>query len=485
LKKICVIGAGLGGMSAAALLASYGFEVDVYEKNSRPGGKAGEINNNGFRFDTGPSLLTMIFVISDLFKKCGKDINSYCNIRPLEILCRYFYSDGTTIDAFSDFEKFKNELVLKTCVKAEELDRYFRYCGKIYNLTSDIFLFGKVYDYRTYLKRSSLKALLNIKSLDPFRTMHDANSSFFRDKRIVQLFDRYATYNGSDPYRCPATLNIIPYVEHILGGYFVDGGMYELTRAFYKLCIDKKVKFYFNSEVEKININQNTLTSVQVSGNRIHYDIIISDIDCNTFYNNLLKGHKKIFNDKDLSSSALVFYLGLKISSERLNIHNILFSEDYRNEFDEIFHRKVYPSDPTVYIYISSKLSVTDAPPGHENWFVMINAPVINENLSDIEPVRTKIINKIKHMTGYDIKDKIIYESVMTPYDIELHSGSYKGAIYGLSSNSAKSAFLRHPNKSRHYSNLYFCGGSSHPGGGIPLVVLSGYNAADEIINSS
>ena len=250
-----------------------------------------------------------------------------------------------------------------------------------------------------------------------------------------------------------------------MGGYFTTGGMYSLTKALFNLAEKKGVKFCFNSEVERIHLKNKTVHGIQVSGKFIPSAAVISNADVYLTYSRLLGDNKsraaKKYKSLEPSSSALVFYWGVNIKSDDLETHNILFSADYENEFRELFLKKIYPSDPTVYIYISSKLSPGDAPDGSENWFVMINAPYADKNLNiPLESLKQTILGKIQRLTGYDIKDKIVCENIMTPFNIKSSTGSYKGSIYGISSNNRKAAFLRQPNRSKEYKGLYFCGGS-------------------------
>ncbi len=486
-KTISVIGSGLGGLSAAIRLAVSGYDVSVYETNSSVGGKARSISHNGFRFDTGPSLLTMPFVIEELFRFAGEDPAEYLAIKKLDNLCRYFYPDGTILNAWPDLNRFAAEIESKTTDSKENLQKYLAYCKTIYDLTADIFLFGDLYSASTYTNSKAIKTLFKLPKIDSMRTMNEANRSFFKDERMIQLFNRYATYNGSDPYQCPATLNIISHVEYSIGGYYLQGGMFSLTNALYKLAEKKGVQFRFNTPVTNIVTEGKEVTGIQTAGGFVKSDIVISNADVYSTYGKLLGDTKtraaKKYSKLEPSSSALVFYMGVEIDSKTLEAHNILFSGDYKKEFEELFSKKILPSDPTIYIYISSKFSPDDAPKGMENWFVMINAPNSTEaegnNRAAIEQVRDTILDKIKKLTGYDIAGKIRYESVMTPGDIEEQTGSWKGSIYGISSNTRKAAFLRQANKSRHYKGLYFAGGSAHPGGGIPLVILSGKLAAE------
>ncbi|KAB2837946.1 MAG: FAD-dependent oxidoreductase, partial [Melioribacteraceae bacterium] len=225
-KKVAVIGAGLGGLSAAARLASSGYDVTVFEKNSTPGGKANQIESSGFRFDTGPSLLTMPFVVEQLFSDLGENIDEYLQLQKLETICKYFWEDGISISAYADKEKFAEEIEKKTLDDASSMFSYLDYTSKIYDLTAELFLFNDFSDWKSLINKKGLKTLLQIWKIDPFRTMHKANSAFFKDKKMVQLFDRYATYNGSSPYKAPATLNIIPHVEYNLGGFVPAKGIY-------------------------------------------------------------------------------------------------------------------------------------------------------------------------------------------------------------------------------------------------------------------
>ncbi|MBL8016900.1 MAG: phytoene desaturase, partial [Ignavibacteria bacterium] len=420
----------------------------------------------------------------------GEDPAEYLTIKKLDNLCRYFYTDGTVLNAWPDINKFAAEIESKTTDTKDNLYRYLEYCKTIYDLTADIFLFGDLYSASTYTNSKALKTLFKLPKIDSMRTMNEANRSFFKDERIIQLFNRYATYNGSDPYQCPATLNIISHVEYSIGGYFAEGGMFSLTNALYKLAEKIGVRFRFNTPVTKIVTEGKKVTGIQTSEGFIKSDIVISNADVYSTYGNLLGDTKtraaKKYNRLEPSSSALVFYMGVEIESKNLEAHNILFSADYKKEFDELFSKKILPSDPTIYIYISSKFAPGDAPKGMENWFVMINAPNSSGpggvTRASVEETRKVILEKIKAVTGYDITGKIRYESVMTPNDIEEQTGSWKGSIYGISSNNRKAAFLRQPNRSRHYKGLYFAGGSAHPGGGIPLVILSGKLAAELVM---
>lgn len=218
-KKIGIVGSGLGGLSAAIRLASAGYEVEVFESNSYPGGKASSVEFDGFRFDAGPSLLTMPFVLEDLFTNAGERLNDYLNLKKMDVICKYFYPDSTILNAYSNTNKFADEIELKTSDKKNNVLRYLNYCKNIYDLTAELFLFNSPSQIKTFLNVKAFKTLLKINQIDPFRTMDKSNRRFFKDEKTIQLFNRYATYNGSDPYQAPATLNIIQHVEYNLGAF--------------------------------------------------------------------------------------------------------------------------------------------------------------------------------------------------------------------------------------------------------------------------
>ncbi|MFD2864698.1 1-hydroxycarotenoid 3,4-desaturase CrtD [Mucilaginibacter antarcticus] len=478
-KKAVVIGAGIAGIAAAIRLAVKGYAVEIFEVNTSPGGKLAEINKDKFRFDAGPSLLTLPQYIDDLFELAGKKPADYFEYQQLDVICKYFYADGTKLTAYADREKFEQEITTHTTENRDALRNQAAKSATIYELTSPVFLERAFGGLKMLFTKAGLKTLLNLEKLDATRTMHEANQQMFKDERMVQFYDRYATYNGSNPYAAPGTLNVIPHLEQGMGAYFPNEGMYAIITGLVKLAGELGIKFNYNSPVDEILLDGKTAKGVKVLGNVINADIVISNMDVWFTYNTLLKNHPKLHPQKTLkqerSSSALVFYWGINKKFSQLDLHNIFFSADYKAEFDQIWKEKNIYHDPTVYINISSKLRPKDAPPGCENWFVMIIVPS-NSGQNWDEPVkaaRANILTKLSGLLNEDVSKLIISESILDPRDIETRTLSYQGSIYGNSSNSQFAAFMRHRNQSAQIKNLYFCGGSVHPGGGIPLCLLS------------
>jgi phytoene desaturase len=492
-KNVALIGSGLGGLSSALLLSKKGYDVTVFEMSSTPGGKANSLLINNFRFDTGPSLITMPFILEEILQTAGYKLRDYLSLTRLDLLCKYFYPDNTFINAYSDIEKFSSEIENKTSDTSNSLKKYLDYCKKIYSLTTDVFLLNSPTEAKNLSSKKAIRALINFKHIDVFRTVDKANRAFFKDPKTIQMFNRYATYSGSNPYLAPATLNTIQHVEYSLGGYICKGGVYKIVQVLFELCKENGVKFHFNSKVRKIDLFRNKVTGINYkdeyeSNLAENFDIIISNADVNYTYKNLLRDESsspaRRYESLEPSLSAIVFYWGIKGEYPELETHNIIFSEDYKGEFEEIFELKRTPSDPTIYIYISSRYNPSDAPKGCENWFILVNAPYISDQdwNKEIKATRERVIRKINSRLKINLNDIILAEEILTPEKIELQTGSRLGSIYGISSNSRSAAFLRQQNRSKEYKGLYFCGGSAHPGGGIPLVMLSGKLAAEQIL---
>jgi phytoene desaturase len=478
-QKAIIIGAGIAGIATAIRLAVKGYTVNVYETNGQPGGKLAQFDQLGYRFDAGPSLFTMPQYVDELFRLAGKRPGDYFGYKKLDIVCKYFYEDGTRINAYANTKQFAEEVEAETGEPSASVVQHLNISSNIYSITNHVFLERPLHLLKTYFRWDTLKSIFRFPQIDPFRTMHKANAAHFKDDRIAQLFDRYATYNGSNPYEAPATLNVIPHLEHHFGAYFPDGGMYSIVQSLVKLAEELGVLFHYGKKVEEIVIEKGKAIGIKANDQLYKADIVVSNMDIWFTYNRLLSKYpqlhpKKILN-QERSSSALIFYWGVKKTFPNLDLHNIFFSADYKAEFNHIWKQQNISHDPTVYLNISSKYKPDDAPTDCENWFVMINVPANNgQDWSElISGARKNIINKLSQNLGEDISQLIANESILDPRSIESKTSSYKGSIYGTSSNNQFAAFLRHANRSSKIKGLLFCGGSVHPGGGIPLCLLS------------
>jgi phytoene desaturase len=352
-----------------------------------------------------------------------------------------------------------------------------RKAAKVYDLTADLFIFGSFHRIKNLINLKSLKTLFNFRNIHAFNTLHEYNRQELSDGRLVQLFDRYATYNGSNPYQTPATLSVISHLEHNLGAFIPEGGMFQITESLYRQALRLGVKFHFNQPVLKVGTTNGKVSGVWTDSGFVASDIVVCDIDIRRFYSSLLPDKKRLakITKEERSSSALIFYWAMKGVFTELDIHNIFFSHDYQDEFEHLFEQKDLYNDPTIYVYISSKYNPTDAPENCENWFVMINAPAdAGQNWGElITRSRQRILEKLERMMGKKLSDSIVSEQIVSPPDIFKQTGSVNGSLYGSSSNSRYASFNRHANFRSDISGLYFVGGSVHPGGGIPLCLSS------------
>jgi phytoene desaturase len=478
-QKALIIGAGIAGIATAIRLAVKGYAVEVFEANAYAGGKLSEFEQQGYRFDAGPSLFTMPQYVDELFKLAGKTPSDYFTYQKLDVVCKYFYADGSRLTASADPDKFAAEINRQTGDPTAAVQKYARNSSRIYNITNHVFLEQSLHRIKTFLNLKTFRSILRLFQIDAFRSMHQANQSFFKDKRLVQFYDRYATYNGSNPYQAPATLNVIPHLEQHFGAYFPDKGMYQITNSLVQLAESLGVKFHYQTPVTEIVLDEHRATGLQIAQGFVAGDMVVSNMDVWFTYRKLLQKHTQLFPENILgqerSSSALIFYWGIRKHFAELDLHNIFFSADYEAEFDAIWKEHSVYHDPTVYLNISSKYKPDDAPAGNENWFVMINVPAnIGQDWDAlIAKARNNIIDKLSAVLKEDISGLIACESILDPRSIESRTSSYQGSLYGNSSNNQFAAFLRHANRSSKIKNMYFCGGSVHPGGGIPLALLS------------
>lgn len=484
-RTAAVVGAGIGGLAAAALLARSGRRVTVFEQAPQAGGKAASVRLGGFRFDTGPSLLTLPEVFRRFFARLDRNLDDYLEPLPLAPLCAYDFADGTRLESYSDRARFAAELEAAGAATRRELEACLDHSARLWRWAGELFLTRSLHEPSTFFSRAGIRAILHAGRLSPFQTLHAANARAFTDPRAVQLFDRYATYNGSSPYRTPATMRIIPHVEYGFGGYALRGGIVALPRALERVAREWGVEFRFGEAVERIVVQQGRCRGVEAGGVFHPAGLVVSNADVLATYRRLLDmpqaPEARRAARQEPSSSGLVFLWGLKRGFDRTRVHNIFFSGDYPAEFDALFRRLDLPEDPTVYVNITGKVDPEDAPPGGENWFVLLNAPrAAGQDWPALAArARRAVLARVSKALGTGLEPWIAEERVITPPDIERETGSTHGSLYGMASHGPASAFLRHPNRSRRIRGLYFAGGSVHPGGGMPLALLSGMLAAD------
>ena len=476
-KKAIIIGSGVGGMATAIRLAIQGFTVAVYDKNDGPGGKLSSFEKDGFKFDAGPSLFTQPENIEELFELAGEPVKDYFIYDPIVIACKYFYENGKIVTAYTNTKLFVQELQNQLGEQSEKVTTYLDQSKKVFENIGTVFLNNSLHKKNTWLNKRIFKAIKTLRFTYLFNTLNRYNSKMFSSKEAVQLFNRFATYNGSNPYKAPAMLSLIPHLEQNQGTFYPHGGMISITNALYALAKKLGVQFYFNQPVQRIIEHDGVVKGVVVKNVNILADVVVSNADVYFTYKNLLADTVKATKvlKQERSSSAVIFYWGINKSFEQLQLHNIFFSENYKSEFDDIFNAASLSTDPTVYINITAKMESNQSPEGKENWFVMVNAPAnTGQNWEQLKiELRKNVIHKLNRMLGENIESLIVTEHTLDPLLIEEQTTSFMGSLYGTSSNSKLAAFFRHSNYTNSIKGLYFCGGSVHPGGGIPLCLKS------------
>ncbi|MDZ7693906.1 MAG: phytoene desaturase family protein [Balneolaceae bacterium] len=364
---------------------------------------------------------------------------------------------------------------------------FLDYSRDLFEKTSSPFLYNPLYEWRD-LKEVNVADLAGI---DALSTVSKRVDQYFSSEYLRKFFKRFATYNGSSPYQSPATLNVIPHVEINRGGFYVKGGLYRIAFALRKLAEKMKVEFNFNSRVTSITTKRRRATGIEFDdGSYRKYDLIVSNADAYETYRHLLPNNevsplkKMQLENTEPSCSGFVLLLGIDRQYEQLRHHNVFFSENYEAEFDSIFNEKRPAGDPTIYIANTSHSDADHAPRGGSNLFILVNAPYLSDSFdwsNEKEEYADLIKNKMENRGMENLRESIEFEKIITPADFYHLYRSNRGSIYGTSSNSRMAAFMRPANKARGIDGLYLTGGSTHPGGGIPLVILSARHAYELI----
>jgi phytoene desaturase len=486
-EPVAVVGAGLGGLAAAIALASRGRPVRVFEKNPEVGGKLARLAAGGYTFDLGPSLLTLPDVFRELFAMGGADFDERVGLARLAVLCRYRFADGSGFDLPDGLEAQVEAIRAFNPREADAWRRFAVYARELYDAASAPFMRRPVGDVSGFDRAARLAMLGQLPRVLSPRSLDGLARRFFRDERLVQLVGRFATYNGSTPYRAPATFAVIAHVEHELGAYHVPGGMYRVAEAELDLARALGVEVETGREVEAVEIGGGRVRGVRLrDGERVAASAVVVNADPATAYARLLPADadpraRRRLLASEASTSALVGLVGVRGRVAGLEHHNVFFSSDYRREFADIFRRREPPGDPTVYVCAATRTDPSQAPEGCDALFVMVNLPALGaaeDREATIARVWPRALERLSRARVRVAPDAVEHESHLTPSDFAACYGSRDGSIYGASSNTRLQAFLRQPNRSRRVPGLFFAGGGAHPGGGMPLVTLSGLIAA-------
>jgi phytoene desaturase len=486
--RVVVIGAGMGGLATAARLATLGHTVTVCEQAASIGGKVGLLARDGFTFDTGPSLLTLPAVYRDLFIKTGAPLEQSVDLVEVDPAFRYRFPDGVWVD-LPNGSRAGVRRALDDALGAgagDQWDNLLNRAAQIWQVTRGPFLESPLEGGRDLL-RLALR-FSDVRTVAPFQTLRRLGVRNLRDPRLRMLLDRYATYTGSDPRLAPAALATVPYIEATFGSWHVRGGLRQLALAVHDRALERGATVRTGSDVAEIVVEAGRVAGVRLtSGEAIAADVVVANADADTVYGTLLRGPATASARARLdratpSLSGFVMLLALRGRTPGLAHHTVLFPRDYDAEFDAVFGRRAtLVDDPTIYV------SAPDDPAlrpddDHEAWFVLVNAPrhdatgsrrgAIDWTMPRLAESYADHVLSVLAERGMDVRDRILWRELRTPADLAVATRAPGGAIYGTSSNGARSAFLRPANRGP-VPGLFLVGGSAHPGGGLPLVGMS------------
>ena len=491
MSRIVVIGAGIGGMATAARLSVKGHQVTIVEQSDQVGGKAGAYSRDGFVFDTGPSLITLPAVYRDLFLKTGTSLEDNVDLQPVEPGTSYRWSDGTRV-TLPGVNPAAAATALGDALGGTAREDWLALVARaaeIWRITRKPFLESPLTGTRELLALA--KSPRDVRTVAPTTSLRGLGRKYLRDPRLRMLLDRYATYSGSDPRKAPAALSTIPYVEQTFGSWHIGGGVHKLADALAARCEERKIDILLNSDVTRIVLDEGRVRSVELSdGSHLEADIVVSNADASHLYGDLVSGNRADAALRQLrkatpSFSGFVMLLAIKGRTSDISHHNVWFPADYNAEFDAVFKGRP-ATDPTIYACVpDDPLMRPDA--DHESWFVLINAPRHGHGKNEFDWSQTDFANnyadrmvELLAERGTDLRNRILWRELITPADLEARTRAPGGSIYGTSSNGMRAAFLRPANTSP-IEGLYLVGGSSHPGGGLPLVGMSAEIVAETI----
>lgn len=489
-KSVAVIGAGLGGLSAAISLKAKGYDVSIFEKNPQVGGKLNVMEQDGFTFDLGPSIFTLPQIFEDLFQRAGKTMSDYVKLDRVAPQWRNFFENDPTIDLYEEDHLMRAELnKLQGDPEKHwgELQRFLEYGRKQYKIVDEGYFDKGLDNLWEFIRYYGFKRLGS--EIDYKRTMSGAIDDQFENPQLRKIFEYFIKYVGSSAHAAPGYMNLMPIIQFDYGLWYVHGGMYALAEGLEKLATEMGINIHLNADVDSINKNGKSVTGLILSNGTVHQsDLVVSNMEVIPTYQKLL-GESKGFLRKLVkfqpACSGLVIHLGTDRVFPQLAHHNFFFSEDQDKHFKTVFQDQEIPNDPTLYVVAPTRTDPTKAPEGCDNIKILPHIPPLHPDREvtheDYLALRDRVIRKMEKCGIEGLSESIITEDILTPVDLEKMYRSNRGSIYGVVTDWKMNYGFKAPKTSKKYKNLFFCGGSTNPGGGMPMVVLSGQKVADRI----
>jgi len=489
--RVTVIGAGLGGISAAISLKAAGYDVEVFEKNGQIGGKLNVMEKDGFTFDLGPSIFTLPQFFQDLFERAGKKMDDYVQLDAVTPHWRNLFENKPTIDLYQEEDLMRRELdKLPGDPEAHwrEFKAFLTYGREQYDIVNDGYFdkgLDNLWEFISYYKLKLLGGKIDYKN-----TMSESIHQRLSDPQLRMIFEYFIKYVGSSAMDSPGYMNLMPMIQFDYGLWYVRGGMYNLAKGLGKLMEEMGIPIHLNADVEAIEKSGKQVTGIRMTDGTVHAsDIIVSNMEVIPAYKKLL--NEPISFTRKLEKfapacSGIVLHIGTNKPFPQLAHHNFFYSEDQHKHFDTVFHKKQLPQDPTLYVVAPTRTDPSKAPEGCDNIKILPHIPPLEEGSDitheDYVALKDRCIDKMERCGLKGLRESIVVEDLLTPVDIERMYRSNRGSIYGVVTDWKLNYGFKAPKTSTRYKNLYFTGGSTNPGGGMPMVVLSGQQCADRII---
>jgi phytoene desaturase len=487
-KTVIVIGAGIGGITAAIHLAKHGLKVTVVEKNAHPGGRCDRLSKDGHHFDTGPTLLVMPLIYESEFAALGLSFRESLDLRKVDPSYHLVFDDGSQLALTSDSNALQDQLERMEPGSFQGLLRYLDEGRRHYNLGIQKLVYP---DFRTafdFFRPGNLPLLYQVKPL----VNHYANmSSYFSNPRLKAAFTFQDVYMGLSPFEAPATFSMMPYTELEHGVWYPKGGMYQIVEVLLSLAREAGVDFIFDADVEQIAVNGHHARGVVVEGQRMEADAVLANADLPYVFQNLLPPDRQAekLNRKRYSCSVISFFWGVDKPYEMLGPHTLFLADDYRENFKSIIQDLTIPSNPSLYIHTPARLDPSMAPAGQDTLIAVVPVGHMSENggqdwAAIRDQARQQVFRRLKTLGIHDLDSHIKFEINFTPLSWKKRYNLVKGSTHGLCHNLTQLGYFRPDFQHSQYRNLYFTGASTRPGTGMPTAMVSGRQAACRIMDT-
>jgi phytoene desaturase len=485
--KAVIIGAGVGGIALSVFLAQKGFAVEIYEKNPSPGGRCGQMVQEGHRFDLGATILLMPSLYRQIFSALGLDMDKELETTSLEPVYKLFFGDGTDFTFTRDNAKMKKQLEAIETASSVRYEKYIKEGYTFFNQSINGLLGKNFYHIFQFINLKSILLLIRLKT---WIKHTDYIKRFFDDERLQKAFTFQNIYVGQNPYRQPAFFSMLPGAEIVEGALFPKGGMHRIVEKLISTATELGVRFHYKKPVAKIIVNNKKTEGIELeSGEKIDADLVIANADLPYVYDRLLpdKHKAKRLKNKNYSCSAIVFHWGVDKVYSQLDHHTIFLNEPYKEGMDKVFNEKSLSDNPSFYVHAPTRTDKLAAPMNEDTLSVIIPVGYIDEKADqDWQALklsaRESVILRLKEAGMTDIEEHIKFELCFMPKTFESYCNVTNGSVFGsLSHTIFQMGWFRPHNRHNKYKNLYFAGGSTHPGNGIPLVLLGAKLVSERI----